>query len=203
MSADIVFEVIGDDEPLSDYSTLLSQAFAEYPVMRNAFAHAPGVRTDWIKRLMGRALFNRRAMGIPCFSAKRDGKPVGVAVLSMSDRETPPELIEGFTAILSEAGPEATAFFDGFLSAVDSVSLPAGHVWIAILGVLPELQGQGIARALIDHVADFGRANPIYTGLGLDTEDDRNVTIYEKCGFRVLGQSSVGDMPVYVMWRDL
>jgi GNAT superfamily N-acetyltransferase len=70
-----------------------------------------------------------------------------------------------------------------------------------MVGGEPEFQGQGVGRMLIQECADRAKATGC-SGIGLDTEDEKNVQIYLKCGFEVFAERRVDDLPIYVMWRQ-
>ena len=203
MTKDITIESVTDVARLPELARILGRAFADYPVARAAFGNATGSPQDWFTRMGQTALENRLTMKMPVFAAYRDSEPVGVAVISASDRRTPPELSARFDELMAEAGPDTQAFFEEFIQVVDAISPTDPHVWLAILGVDPSAQGTGVGRQLIEATVQFARDSGTYTGVALDTEDAKNVEIYQRCGFRVIGESAVGSMPVFVMWRDL
>jgi GNAT superfamily N-acetyltransferase len=203
MTKDITIESVTDVARLPELARILGRAFTEYPVARAAFGNATGTPQDWFTRMGQTALENRLTMEMPVFAAYRDSVPVGVAVVSASDRRTPPELSARFDELMAEAGPDTQAFFEEFIKVVDALSPTDPHVWLAILGVDPSAQSTGVGRQLIEATVQFARDSGTYTGVALDTEDAKNVEIYQRCGFRVVGESAVGSMPVFVMWRDL
>ena len=61
-----------------------------------------------------------------------------------------------------------------------------------MLGVRPEFSGRGLARALLEEVQAVSRADPRSTGVFLETEDPRNVSFYEHCGYRLTGHARIG-----------
>lgn len=203
MSAEVAYTPLSPKEDARPYAELLSRAFATYPVMVRAFATASGERQDWVRRIGYEIVTTRQEMGLPCLAATLDGTPIGVALLSPSTHETPPEMRARFHRVLEAAGPDSIDFFRRFIEAVDSVEVPREHLWIAILAVDPKHQGKGIGRALIERSVAIARVMPDCVGLGLDTEDPKNVAIYRACGFEVVGEKGVDGMPVFVMWRPL
>ncbi len=203
MNADVAYKALSASEDARPYAELLARAFEDYPVMVRAFAAASGERREWVGRIGYEIVTTRQEMGLPCLVATLNDLPIGVALLSLSTHETPPEMRARFQKVLEAAGAEATDFFRRFIEAVDSVEVPREHLWIAILAVDPEHQGKGIGRALIERSVEIARSMPGCAGVGLDTEDPKNVAIYRACGFEVYGQKEVDGMPVFVMWRPL
>jgi ribosomal protein S18 acetylase RimI-like enzyme len=75
------------------------------------------------------------------------------------------------------------------------------HWHIGPIGVDPAFQGQGVGKALLGSFLEMADTDgpPAY----LETDVDRNVTLYEKFGFRVVGQSDILGVNNRFMRRDL
>ena len=75
------------------------------------------------------------------------------------------------------------------------------HWYLLLLGVEPELQGRSVGGQLmapILEVCDRERT-PAY----LENSKERNISFYERHGFRVTEQFEIpGGPPVWLMWRD-
>ncbi len=73
------------------------------------------------------------------------------------------------------------------------------HWHLDLLGVMPELQGQGIGSQLMEYYCNH------IDGLGMaayhETDRPENVKFYEKFGFRVIGEELIMDFPNWYMWR--
>ena len=87
-------------------------------------------------------------------------------------------------------------------AAVDDAGSPVGYVLVDLIdgnahieqiSVAPAAQGNGIGRALIDHVAAWAREHGV-PALTLTTFRDVpwNAPLYEHLGFRVLAESELG-----------
>jgi ribosomal protein S18 acetylase RimI-like enzyme len=78
----------------------------------------------------------------------------------------------------------------------------SAYIYLMIIGVASEFQGQGfggkLLRALIEESEQAGV--PIY----LETETERNVSMYERLGFRVLNQITLPmvNLPMWEMARE-
>lgn len=79
--------------------------------------------------------------------------------------------------------------------------MPEPHWYLLVIGVDPELQGRGVGSALVrDGLAQADRnGHPCY----LETSDPRNVAFYERHGFVVLQEASLGTggPPAWAMRR--
>jgi ribosomal protein S18 acetylase RimI-like enzyme len=74
------------------------------------------------------------------------------------------------------------------------------HWHVGPIGVHPDLQGRGIGKAMLAAFLDMADAqgSPAY----LETDVDRNVALYEKFGFKVIGQEDIAGVNNRFMWRE-
>ncbi|KZV83802.1 hypothetical protein EXIGLDRAFT_842664 [Exidia glandulosa HHB12029] len=114
---------------------------------------------------------------------------------------------ESFAQYLNE---DARKFWEEDFEAVcgviiDNAAGKEGHhsMWhLQLLGTRPSAQRQGVARALIDHIADKAKD----AGMRLETFTKVNVAVYEHLGFVHEGgdgtvTSPHGDVPIYGIFR--
>ncbi len=76
------------------------------------------------------------------------------------------------------------------------------HYYLAGLGVSEELRGQGVGSALIKPMLD--RSDEEGIGCYLETSLERNLNFYQRHGFTVTQELSIGPdrFPVWLMWRN-
>jgi ribosomal protein S18 acetylase RimI-like enzyme len=73
---------------------------------------------------------------------------------------------------------------------IHKARVPEPHWYLMVVGVDPELQGQGAGSAIVREglaLADHG-SKPCY----LETSEHRNLTFYERLGFVVLEEATLG-----------
>jgi len=203
VSSVVTIDQLGANEDVVELADALSLAFQNYPVMKKAFDNSPGNRLDWIRKLITLSAKSRQALGRPTPIARVEGRIVGGANVMFAGQATNDSQPTWFDEFLKEAGPTAQEFFPRFIAATESIKLPEPHTYLIMLGVHPEFQGQGVGKRIIEQVVEMSRTIPGCKGVGLDTEEAENVKIYESCGFTVHGQTSVDDMPIWVLWRPL
>ena len=68
--------------------------------------------------------------------------------------------------------------------------VPEPHWYLMIVGVDPELQGQGVGSALVTE--GLGRADESNCRCYLDTSEERNLAFYRRQGFEVVGTAPLG-----------
>jgi ribosomal protein S18 acetylase RimI-like enzyme len=76
------------------------------------------------------------------------------------------------------------------------------HWYLLVVGVDPDCQGRGLGTALIQE--GLGRADQTGSPCYLETSDERNVRLYERFGFNVVGTALLGKdgPPGWAMRRE-
>ena len=85
---------------------------------------------------------------------------------------------------------------------IDRLHVKEPHWYVAVLGVLPERQGEGLGRALLDPA--LSRADRDRLPTYLETSNERNLTFYGRFGFEVMQEVSIpgGGPQVWTMLRQ-
>jgi ribosomal protein S18 acetylase RimI-like enzyme len=191
------------DDQLDGAVEVLARAFADYPVMRYCFADQ-GANYDWAVREVCRLTCMRwRATGGFLLGRQHAGQLVAVATGSLPPerRPAPADLDQQFERFIVQIGEGAAERLDAFEGLVDRHRPAAPYFFLNVIGVLPEAQGQGHARALLDVVHAQCAAHPTATGVYLDTEVLGNVALYERFGYRIVGQERLDDLDIWCMFR--
>jgi ribosomal protein S18 acetylase RimI-like enzyme len=100
--------------------------------------------------------------------------------------------------LTEDAGHRYTVFWDWVGS-----QIPQEPVWhLDAIAVDPDARGRGMGAALVEHGLALARADNV--AAVLETGNPRNVSYYEKFGFRVVDQQEVPDAgpTVWFMRRD-
>ncbi|HEY0867984.1 MAG TPA: GNAT family N-acetyltransferase [Fimbriimonas sp.] len=194
----IDISLLGPQEPVGEFADVMASAFQDYPVMVNAFRHAPGPRIEWVRGLAALSASHRQDVSNPILIARDGERTVGAAMLTLPGYEPSPDLETAFCDYLDPAGPTSLPFFEAFFNAVSSVEVPRPHAFLKMLGVDRAYQGRGVGRKLLERTIEIAAGTE---GIVLDTEHERNLGLYRRFGFEVAGETAVGDMPVWVMWR--
>ena len=119
---------------------------------------------------------------------------------------TIPRMIRsGMLGVLFHTGFGPFLTFMGANEVMDRIHkarMPEPHWYLMLVGVDPELQGQGVGSALIrEGLASADReSRPCY----LDTSERRNLAFYERLGFVVLEEATLGKggPPAWAMRRE-
>ena len=169
---------------------VLCQAFADYPVMRYVLGDA-GDYPARLRTLIGffhgaRVLRDDAILGI-----SRGHELCGAALCSLPDREDPPELALLRERTWATLGADALARYGDCVRAWESTGVNEPNIHVNMLAVVPDHQGRGLARALLERVHAMSRERADSRGVTLSTESERNVALYRHMGYRVIGQATI------------
>ena len=183
-------------------------------VLLRSFADDPGLCFVLPDALDRERLGPLLANAVLCF-ALRCGAPLvttgevrGVALWFPPDAPAPTndDLIQtGLAAVPGQIGPDAWARFQRLLDHLDALHpryAPEPHWYLAMLGVDPPWQRQGLGEALLRPI--FAAADRDGLSCYLEAPTEANARYYERRGFRVLAETDVPDSDVHVwlMRRD-
>jgi ribosomal protein S18 acetylase RimI-like enzyme len=181
---------------------VLADAFAEDPVF--AWLIPPGVRGREIRlrtffTSMSRGYLRRRK---PCYLT---GDAAAAALWSAPGAWAMP-----LSQVIIEAAPNGLAFRSGLVRALRTQQqierLHAGHAtphwYLGYLGTRRDRQGEGLGTQMLRAVLAGADTDgvPAY----LESSNERNLPLYERSGFRVVGElEALGHGPsIWRMWRE-
>jgi ribosomal protein S18 acetylase RimI-like enzyme len=192
-----VYEVRkADIEDVDDLALALARAFDDDPVMQWAFPRARR-RQGLVRRFF--ALRLRRLLGHEqTYTVQR----VGGALWAPPDRwkVSAREQVELLVRLVGNLGPHTPRVLGG-LHDIESHHPSDPHFYLAVLGVDPSAQGQGMGSALMGPVLRACDVDgvPAY----LESSKERNVDFYARHGFRVTEELRLpSGPPVWLMWRE-
>lgn len=186
---------MGDPErrpkPLPEIAVIAPSRLAQLaPMFGRAFIHEPmmswplGERGDLVERFtccFAAFLEAVRDLGVVWEVGDAEGAAVWVAPDQSEDwMAADPWNHPRIRALADDSGRRYSAFWDWVGS-----QEPDDRLWhLDTIAVDPARQGQGLGAALI--AAGLQRAQADGVGAFLSTGTPRNVTIYERCGFRTV-----------------
>jgi len=186
---------------------LLAEAFADDPMIREAVSRAssPAIARRSIFDASTRTAL---AQGGALLVAKQESLIVGAAIVVGPDerrvRGAVQRVIAGlrFLRLLPLLGLRGLALLNDADLASRRLAPGAPHHVLVAVGVSSAGRGQGFGRALVDAAFARAIADPSSDGLRLETENPKNVELYARWGFDVLGRVEVDPVAVHVMYRS-
>ena len=149
---------------------VLCDGFADYPIMRYVLG-AEGDYAARLRTLIGFFAGNRFLRNDAIIGVSVDGELRGVALCSLPDRVSPPEMDQLRERTWAALGPDARARYDRCVEVWTPLGVAEPNVHLNMLAVPSRFQGQGLGRALLDRVhvvslerEDFARGHAHHRG---------------------------------------
>jgi GNAT superfamily N-acetyltransferase len=186
------------DGDVDRLAVALARAFQDDPVTRWVYAR-DARRAHWSTRFFAWQL--RRLMGQDVSWTTGDGAG-GAALWALPDRwrESPGDTLALLRLTLVGVLPRLPRVLRG-LGQVELRHPSERHLYLAVLGVDPSRQGQGVGSELIRPGLDLCDRErlPAY----LETGKEANLAFYGRHGFQVLERLDLPKgPPVWFLWRE-
>ena len=184
-----------DDSP--ELARVLARAFDDDPVTRWVYGDGRG-RPRWSGNFFAWQL--RRLVPQDVTWTTDDRKGAAIWALPERWRESTGEMLRLVAVTFPGILARAPRVLRG-LGQVEARHPRERHLYLAVLGVEPDRQGQGVGSALMRPGLELcdREALPAY----LETARERNVVFYSRHGFRVTEELRLPDgPPIWLMWRD-
>jgi len=190
-------------DQLADASTVLARAFDDDPVFR--YLYPTPRRRRWTCRGFLRSIVRDALPFGEVWAAFDDGVVVGAAGW-LPEGTYPPSQWRAARVLLSASDSLLTphTFRDGlrYLSETEKLHPKEPHWYLAVIGVEPTRQGEGLGGELLAAVLERLDTNgvPGY----LETSTEANVAWYRHHGFelRETVHPTPTGPPVWTMWRE-
>ncbi len=186
----IKIELLRSNEAV-EASVLLSRAFSPLPLPCAVFGNPSEVQRGFLKAGFRNLLENAPGKVL---LAKENDQIIGV----MRIVEWPD--CQKSTVQVQKLLPEQIVLRMDKWRSIWAEHDPRKHHWhIDPIGVLPEKQGQGVGSSLLEHFC--GYVDKLNQAAYLETDVSRNVSLYNRFGFNVVGDAPVLAVPNWFMWR--
>ena len=173
------------DSRLAEAADALSQAFHDDPLQSYTFPDPEERRR--LSPAHFTAILRYGLLTGQVFTGVEQGS--GAAVWMPPGVEGTPEIVEaaGLTRLPETIGAGAAGRFSRMIDYAEAVhhrDMTTPHWYVMVVGVAPAFQGQGYGRAFLQPMLDRAEIEglPCY----LETTQPKNVTFYQRLGFRVL-----------------
>lgn len=189
-------------ERLDEATKVLASAFADYPLMRAFFKKSESSYPLRVWEAFRICCEARLALGELLKGVVVDGQLVAVACIATPEKkEWPPSLEHTFGQFLQDAGEEAADRFQQYAALTGERSPQEPHFYLIAIGVRPDMQNQGCARALLEHLHQLSENHPTSSGVALDTEIASNVSLYQHFGYEVQAKTKLEKVDIWCMFR--
>jgi len=177
----------------------LAAAFAEDPITSFLLEAGPHdrERLTHFFSLLARA---RIALGMPVLVARSTAGVRGAAMGNTTAPPPWPSALEHEWDLLEFSIPgfnRRAALYDEI---AERSKPPVPHYYLGVIGLHPAAQGLGMGMRLLKSFCDLSEADPLSEGVHLETANPSNVRFYERAGFTVTGQGSLGTSTLWCMF---
>ena len=181
---------------------VLADAFAEDPVFAWLIPPRPRGRDSRLRTFFTSMSRGYLRQGKPCYVT---GDASAAALWAAPGAWAMP-----LSQVIVEAAPNGLAFRRGLFRALRTqlqierlhAAQSAPHWYLAYLGTRRDRQGEGLGTQMLGEVLSGpdAKGRPAY----LESSNERNLTLYERNGFRVVGElRALGHGPtIWRMWRE-
>lgn len=182
---------------------ILSKAFTNDPMVRYLLQSSNATYSRSLYEMFRfscevRLLLNWPILG--CWDTQH--RLVGVACLSLPGKTVwPPALKEVYHELKACIGVHATTSMKEYTRKADTNRPEEPHYHLGIIGIDPKQQGHGYGGKLLRVLHKMSEAHPSSTGIWLDTENPRNVTLYQHFGYQIKALTQLGDVQIWGMFR--
>jgi ribosomal protein S18 acetylase RimI-like enzyme len=187
----------------AEVSTVLCSAFHNYPVLRFVL-HTTG--DEYEKHLKALVNFNIEARFLkdsPVLGIRKNGVLIAAALLdepSLEPVQPAQKELEKLRIIIGDEAYQRNFQYETESSRYEPES---PHHFLGMIGVLPEHQGKGYARDLLNEVREISFAHPTSSGVCLSTEDSENVRFYQRFGYRVIAEMDIRELHSWCMFLSV
>lgn len=179
---------------------VLSAAFNDYPVMRFVLRTTGDEYEKQLNALVGFFCEVRLLRQWPVLGIRKDGSLVAAALVNEPVREPltlPEEQLKELRSIIGNAAYQRLESYEEKSSGGEPAE---PHHFLGMIGVLPDHRGKGYAADLLRVVKEMSVADPASAGVCLSTEDSRNVSLYQRFGYRILAEVDVDGLHSWCMF---
>jgi GNAT superfamily N-acetyltransferase len=178
-----------------DAISVLCDSFRRYPVMRYVLGDSSRDYDGRLRTLIGLFVAARVLREEPLLGVRNQtGTLAGVAVVTLpGDRPSPEELSLRREAVWRDLGRAERERYERFSSSGGEYEVETPHHHLNMIGVRGSQAGQGFGRVLLEAVHDLAAQHPGSSGVTLTTEDARNLGLYQRFGYGILGHTQVSD----------
>ena len=184
----------------ADAVETLAAAFHDYPVMRFVLKTYGAEYETELRALVGFFCEARFAKDGAVLGIRSGDSFAAIALVDEAIQKPWPAMKSELIRLKNEIGHEAFSRLELYERLSSGLEPQDPHYFLGMIGVLPEHHGKGYGRALLDRVKEMSVADPRSAGVCLSTENPNNVPLYERFGYRIIGEVDIEEMHSWCMF---
>src|SRR5688572_6219111 len=180
------------NEQAGEVVSVFCDAFYYYPVFRYVLGADNPNYDIHLQKMIGLFVMARVLRNEPILGIARGARLVAAATTSVpDDRPLSPEFIALRDAVWSQLGEAARSRYEQCVAAWQPLAIRMPQHHVNMIGVRYAFQKFGLASRIMASVHEMSRASGFAHGVSLTTEDPRNVSFYERLGYRIVGEGRI------------
>lgn len=177
----------------------LAAAFAQDPITGFLLQAGPAYR-ERVTQFFSLLMRARMALGMPVLVARGASSLDGAAMGYKTQCPPWPKAIADEWNRFEQAIPGFTDRMAAYDAVAEKFKPSAPHYYLGVIGADPSKHGLGIGRQLLGSFCRLSAADPLSSGVYLETANPSNVGFYERAGFEVTGQGALGKANLWCMF---
>ena len=153
-----------------------------------------------MKRFFSLLMRARIELSMPVLVAQGAAAIHGAAMGYTTVRPMWPEAVNDDWDRFEKAVPGLTDRMAIYDEIAEKGKPPLPHYYLGVIGVDPTMHGLGIGALLLKAFCDMSVSDRLSDGVYLETANPSNVRFYERAGFAVTGQGSLGNATLWCMF---
>jgi len=187
---------------LVEAAKILSSSFKNYEVMRYIFNDSGDDYETHVTEFFLSFYQFGLANSWPCYGVKVNDQWVAVALgCNSSEHRIVKGSDDALAAFNKKISPEASRRIEQYEQQADAAHPKNAHFFIDSIGTHPDHQHKGYAKALILKYQDLSKSDAHSTGVGLNTESDKNIPFYQHLGYDLKDQQSIESLTSWSLFR--
>lgn len=180
----------------------IAAAFANDPLMAFFFPGDAVEREHACRLFFSLLLRVRLALGMPALVLSAGSGVVGLAMGYDATRPEWPADLQAEWDTFVDGHPGLTERFDAYDTISQAGTPSEPHFYLGVLGVTPQGQGAGAGDRLLRAFCSASEADPLSSGVYLETARPENVAFYLKRGFVIRAEGELDPCRLWCMYRQ-
>lgn len=177
----------------------LANAFAQDPITGFLLQTGPGYQ-ERVARFFSLLLRARITLNMPVLVARDTVSILGAAMGNSTASPPWPSALEEEWSNLDTVIPGFNDRAALYEEIAEKSRPQQPHYYLGVIGTSPAKQGLGVGTRLLESFCGLSASNHLSSGVYLETANPLNVRFYERAGFAVTGQGSLGTGNLWCMF---
>jgi ribosomal protein S18 acetylase RimI-like enzyme len=177
----------------------LGEAFAQDPITGFLLQSGPGYPAR-VRQFFALLMGARVALGMPVLVARSEAGIQGAAMGYTTARPAWPQAFAEDWDHFEAAIPGLSERMARYDEIAERCKPPVPHHYLGVIGVHPGSQGRGLGLQLLQAFCEQAAADPLSSGVYLETANPANVPFYQRAGFVETGRGTLGSGTLWCMF---